>query len=113
MHPDANTLIAMRVQDISPEYVRDCATRASIPIRTNSSRLKVQGADGAYYRAMKEAGMQPDVNTLIGMKVQDVTPEYVREIRAAGLAVTRKSGDRAEGAGCYARVPEGDARSGD
>ena len=29
-----------------------------------------------------------DVNTLIGLKVQGVTPAYVRELRAAGLTVT-------------------------
>ena len=91
----------------------DCATPASIPIRTNSLRLKVQGADGEYYRGLKEAGMQPDVNTLIAMKVQGVTPEYVREIRAAGLAVTANQVIGTEGAGCYAGVPEGHARSGD
>jgi beta-lactamase regulating signal transducer with metallopeptidase domain/uncharacterized protein YnzC (UPF0291/DUF896 family) len=88
LHPDAEMLVAMRVQDISPEYVKGLRDSGLNPDQNQLIALKVQGADGAYYRGIKEAGLQPDVNTLIGMKVQDVTPEYIREIRAAGLAVT-------------------------
>jgi beta-lactamase regulating signal transducer with metallopeptidase domain/uncharacterized protein YnzC (UPF0291/DUF896 family) len=88
LHPDAENLIAMRVQDITPEYVRDLRASGLNPDQNQLIALKVQGADGEYYRGLKEAGIQPDVNTLIGLKVQGVTPEYVREIRAAGLAVT-------------------------
>jgi len=88
LHPDAENLIAMRVQGITPEYVRDLRASGLNPDQNQLIALKVQGADGEYYRGLKEAGIQPDVNTLIGLKVQGVTPEYVREIRAAGLAVT-------------------------
>jgi len=88
LHPDADTLVAMRVQDITPEYLRGLRDSGLNPDQNQLIALKVQGADGAYYRGLKEAGLQPDVNTLIGMKVQGVTPEYVREIRAAGLSVT-------------------------
>jgi beta-lactamase regulating signal transducer with metallopeptidase domain/uncharacterized protein YnzC (UPF0291/DUF896 family) len=88
LHPDAETLVAMRVQDISPEYVRGLHDAGLNPDQNQLIALKVQGADGEYYRGLKEAGLQPDVNTLIGMKVQGVTPEYVKEIRALGLTVT-------------------------
>ncbi len=88
LHPDVEMLVAMRVQDITPEYVKALRDSGLNPDQNQLIALKVQGADGAYYRAMKDAGLQLDVNTLIGMKVQDVTPEYVREIRAAGLTVT-------------------------
>jgi len=88
LHPDAENLIAMKVQDITPEYVRELRASGLNPDQNQLIALKVQGADGEYYRGLKEAGIQPDVDTLIGMKVQDVTPEYVREIRAAGLTVT-------------------------
>jgi beta-lactamase regulating signal transducer with metallopeptidase domain len=88
LNPDAETLVAMRVQDITPEYVRGLRASGLNPDQNQLIALKVQGADGEYYRGLKEAGIQPDVNTLIGLKVQGVTPEYVREIRAAGLTVT-------------------------
>jgi beta-lactamase regulating signal transducer with metallopeptidase domain len=88
LHPDANNLIAMRVQGVTPEYVRGLRESGLNPDQNQIIALKVQGADGEYYRGLKEAGIQPDVNTLIGLKVQGVTPEYVRELRAAGLTVT-------------------------
>ncbi len=88
LQPDANNLIAMRVQGVTPEYVRGLRASGLNPDQNQLIALKVQGADGEYYRGLKEAGIQPDVNTLIGLKVQGVTPEYVRELRAAGLTVT-------------------------
>jgi beta-lactamase regulating signal transducer with metallopeptidase domain/uncharacterized protein YnzC (UPF0291/DUF896 family) len=88
LQPDVNDLIAMRVQDVTPEYIRGLRASGLNPDRDQIIALKVQGADGEYYRGLKEAGIQPDVNTLIGLKVQGVTPEYVRELRAAGLTVT-------------------------
>ena len=88
LHPDVNNLIAMRVQDVTPEYVRGLRESGLNPDQNQIIALKVQGADGEYYRGLKEAGIQPDVNTLIGLKVQGVTPEYVRDLRTAGLTVT-------------------------
>jgi beta-lactamase regulating signal transducer with metallopeptidase domain len=88
LHPDVNNLIAMRVQGVTPEYVRGLREAGLNPDQNQLIALKVQGADGEYYRGLKEAGIQPDLNTLIGLKVQGVTPEYVRELRAAGLTVT-------------------------
>jgi beta-lactamase regulating signal transducer with metallopeptidase domain/uncharacterized protein YnzC (UPF0291/DUF896 family) len=88
LHPDVNNLIAMRVQDVTPEYVRGLRESGLNPDQNQIIALKVQGADGDYYRGLKEAGIQPDVNSLIGLKVQGVTAEYVRDLRAAGLAVT-------------------------
>jgi beta-lactamase regulating signal transducer with metallopeptidase domain/uncharacterized protein YnzC (UPF0291/DUF896 family) len=88
MNPDANTLIAMRVQEITPEYVKELRASGLNPTQDQLIALKVQGADAEYYRALKEAGIQPDVDRLIALKVQGVTSEYVRELRAAGLTVT-------------------------
>src|SRR5579864_1486631 len=88
LHPDANNLISMRVQGVTPEYVRGLRESGLNPDQNQIIALKVQGADGEYYRGLKEAGIQPDVNTLIGLKVQGVTPEYVRDLRTAGLTVT-------------------------
>ena len=88
LHPDVEKLIAMRVQDVTPEYVRDLHQAGLNPTEDQLIGLKVQGADAEYYRGLREAGLNPDINHLIGMKVQGVTPEYVRDMRAAGFAVT-------------------------
>src|SRR5450631_826722 len=87
LQPDANMLIAMRVQDITPEYIRELHAAGLNPDQNHLIALKVQGADGEYYKSLKDAGLSPDVDHLIALKVQDVTPEYVKELRAAGLAV--------------------------
>jgi beta-lactamase regulating signal transducer with metallopeptidase domain len=88
MQPDANMLIAMRVQDITPDYIRELHAAGLNPDQSHLIALKVQGADGDYYKSLKEAGLNPDVDHLIALKVQGVTPEYVKELRAAGLAMT-------------------------
>ena len=88
LQPDVDHLIAMRVQGITPEYIREVRASGLNADQDQLIGLKVQGADAAYYSAMKEAGLQPDVNQLIGLKVQGVTPEYVRELRAAGFTLT-------------------------
>ncbi|MFL6351516.1 MAG: M56 family metallopeptidase [Bryobacteraceae bacterium] len=50
--------------------------------------LKVQGITPEYVRAIRAEGLDPNVNELIGMKVQGITPEYVREIRSTDLKPT-------------------------
>ncbi len=88
LHPDAEKLIAMKVQDVTPEYVREWHQAGFNPSENELIALKVQGADAAYFRGMKDAGLSPDLNHLIAMKVQGITPEYVRELRASGFNVT-------------------------
>ena len=48
--------------------------------------LKVQGVTPAYVRAMHELGFQPGVEELIAMRVQGISPEYVRDMRASSPA---------------------------
>src|SRR5438270_2759214 len=88
LHPDAEKLIGMRVQGVTPEYVRDLRAAGLNPSVDQLIGLKVQGADAEYYRGLKEAGIDADIDRLIALKVQGVTPQYVRELRAAGLALT-------------------------
>ncbi len=85
---DINNIIAMRVQDVTPEYIKDFHAAGLKPNQNQLVALKVQGADAAYYRGLKDAGVDADVDRLIAMKVQDVTPEYVRELHASGFNVT-------------------------
>ena len=88
LHPDVERLVAMKIQGVTPEYVRALRESGLTPDENELVALKIQGADAEYYRGMKDAGLQPDVNHLIALKIQGATPDYVRELRAAGLAVT-------------------------
>ncbi len=47
--------------------------------------LKVQRVSPDYVRAMRAAGFDASVGDLIAMKVQGVSPDYVKRLRAAGL----------------------------
>ena len=88
LHPDVDSLIAMRVQGVTPEYIQELRAAGLKPDMNEIIALKVQGADAGYYRALIAAGIQPSVDSLIALKVQGVTPEYVGELRSEGLAVT-------------------------
>lgn len=47
--------------------------------------LKTQGITPEYVHEMRAAGLDTGVDSLIGMKVQGITPEYIKGIHAAGL----------------------------
>jgi beta-lactamase regulating signal transducer with metallopeptidase domain len=43
--------------------------------------MKIQGVTPAYVKEMQELRLQPTPDELIGMRVQGITPEYIREMR--------------------------------
>jgi beta-lactamase regulating signal transducer with metallopeptidase domain len=84
LHPDADELIGMKVQGITPDYVRDMRTATGQPLDVdNLIGLKVQGVTPEYIKQMHDMGIKSDADEIIGMKVQGITPDYVREMRAA------------------------------
>lgn len=85
MRPDANRLIAMKVQGVTPQYIQELRAAGLNPGEDQIIAMKVQDIDAEYIRGLKDAGVQPDVDKIIAMKVQDVTPEYIRDLRSAGL----------------------------
>ena len=44
--------------------------------------MKIQGVTPGYVKEIHELGLQPTPDELVGMRVQGITPEYIREMRA-------------------------------
>src|SRR2546426_1352233 len=85
MQPTAEEVVGMRVQGITPEYIRDMRTVAQNLSVEDLIGMKVQGVTLQYVRELRELGLQPGADEIVGIKVQGVTPEYVKELRATGI----------------------------
>jgi beta-lactamase regulating signal transducer with metallopeptidase domain len=85
LHPDADTLIAFRVQGITAAYIHELRESGFNPDADEIVALKVQGVNAEYVRGLKEAGLEPNLDEIIAFKVQGITPGYIKELRAAGL----------------------------
>ncbi len=83
--PTPDELIGMRVQGITPEYVREMRAFDSKLNIDELIGMKVQGVTPEYIRGFKDLGLQPSADEIIGLKVQGVTPNYVKDMRAIGL----------------------------
>ena len=81
----ADELIAMKIQDVTTEYVRAIQEQGLRPDSSSLIAMRVQGVTSEYVRGIREKGLQVNVDELIGMKVQGVTPEYIQEMQSAGI----------------------------
>lgn len=82
---DADELIALKIQGVTPEYVKQM--RAAYPnIDTDTIiGMKIQGVTPEYAAGLSRLGIKGDADDIVGMKIQGVTPEYVRDMQATGL----------------------------
>jgi beta-lactamase regulating signal transducer with metallopeptidase domain len=85
LKPDVDELIGMKVQGISPEYVRQIRALSLKADVDSLIGMKVQGITPEYVAEMRKLGFQPDADQLIGMKVQGITAQYVEEMRKLGF----------------------------
>jgi beta-lactamase regulating signal transducer with metallopeptidase domain len=85
--PDANELIGLKVQGVTPEYIKELRSLGFKPDVDEIIGMKVQGVTADYVQGLKAVGIQANGDEIVGLKVQGVTPEYVRELQAAGLKV--------------------------
>ncbi|MGO8817837.1 MAG: M56 family metallopeptidase [Terriglobia bacterium] len=85
---DADQLISLKVQHVTPEYIRQIHAAGLTPTVDELIGMKVQGVSPEYISAMRAHGLKPTVDDLIAMKVQGVTPEYLSAMHAAGVDLT-------------------------
>ena len=85
LQPTPDELVGMRVQGITSEYVREMRAFDSKLNIDELIGMKVQGVTSEYIREFHDLGLQPSADDLMGLKVQGVTPDYVKEMRATGL----------------------------
>jgi beta-lactamase regulating signal transducer with metallopeptidase domain/sporulation protein YlmC with PRC-barrel domain len=85
LKPDVDELVGMKVQGITPEYIHEVrAMKLNVDVESLIG-MKVQGITPAFVDQMRKLGFQPDTEHLIGMKVQGITPEYVDQMRKLGF----------------------------
>lgn len=85
MKPTVDEFVGMRVQGITPDYIREMRGIAPNLGADELIGMKVQGITPQYANEMRGLGLKADPEDLIGMKVQGITPEYVRGVQALGF----------------------------
>lgn len=83
---DVDHLIALKIQGVTPEYVR--AVRNTWPnIKVDEIiAMKIQGVNPSDAAAFKKVGFENlDAQRLIAFRIQGVTPDYVKNLKAAGF----------------------------
>jgi beta-lactamase regulating signal transducer with metallopeptidase domain len=85
LQPNVDELIGMKVQGITPEYVREMRKFDSNVSVDDLIGMKVQGITPEYFLEARKTYSNLSIEELIGMKVQGVTPEYIREFKDLGL----------------------------
>src|SRR5215467_1396017 len=85
MKPTVDELVGMRVQGITPDYVREMRGIAPNLGIDELMGMKVQGITPQYASEMQGLGLKADPENLIGMKVQGITPQYVNDMHGLGL----------------------------
>ena len=83
LKPDVNELIALKVQGVMPEVIRELRKGGLAVDIDQIIAMQVQGITPEYVKQMHELGIETDGDSVIAMKVQGVSSDYVQEMRKA------------------------------
>ncbi len=81
---DVDHIIALKVQGVTPEYIRAIRAEGLDPDIYELLGMKAQGITPEYVREIRTTGLKPSINDFIGLRVQGVTADYVRRIQSQG-----------------------------
>ena len=78
-------LIAMKIQGVTPEYVRQIHSLGLKPGVDELIAMRIQGVTPELIRSMRDSGLATEIGQIIALRVQGVTPEYVKQLHDAGV----------------------------
>jgi beta-lactamase regulating signal transducer with metallopeptidase domain len=85
---NVDEIVGMKVQGVTPEYVRAMRELGFKPSADDIIGMKTMGVTEEFVRGMRALGLSPNADEIVGMKSQGVTPEYIKEMQALGLKPT-------------------------
>jgi bla regulator protein blaR1 len=86
--PDVEEVIGMKSQDVTPEYIEQIRALGFKPSADEVIAMKVHDITPEFVKSMRDMGMNPDAEEIIALKVHDITPEYRRSLEATGFKLT-------------------------
>jgi hypothetical protein len=75
----------MKVQGVSPEYVREIQATGLKPGGDDLIAMRVQGVTADYIKALQSAGFKVNIDDVVSAKVQGLTPEFIEKARQHGF----------------------------
>jgi len=88
-NPDVDEIVAMKTQDVTPEYVH---AMRDMGFKTTTAddviSMKAMGVTEEYVRSIRATGLTVNADEIVGMKSQGISPEYIHEMSSLGLATT-------------------------
>lgn len=82
---DVNQLIALKVQGVTPQFIRDIHSAGLTPTVGEIIGMRVQGVTPEFIRKVRENWPDTSIGEIIGMKVQGVGPADATAYRNVGL----------------------------